>query len=232
MAIPPAVSAADACEAAERIRARRVQIDDPNLWRWSDELVDVLAYLRRYSRGVPRWVAEADVLDGLTVRLGLWWLGEEAELWLLESAHRLGVGPRRVGSVLGVGSRQGVHDRLRLARAKVAKLRGAPEPAAAPATGAADAVASWIREHRAELLTIGSEAVAHRDLGDDEAAEWLVDVARDTRDRVTTAGSVATLRVALAELAVSDGVRAAPAGHPVHGLLRRWATLDNTLPRG
>jgi hypothetical protein len=98
---PPPVTADQAAAAIERITDRRQRIDDPNAWRLSDDPAQVLDYLRRYSTDVPAWVAEADVLDGLELRLRLWWLGEVAELWLLEQAQRLGVPPRRVGARLG-----------------------------------------------------------------------------------------------------------------------------------
>jgi hypothetical protein len=225
------VTAADAQAAIGRIAARRARIDDPNAWRLSDDPAEVLVYLQRYSTDVPRWVAEADVLDGLTLRLRLWWLGEEAELWLLERAQRLGLAPRFVGPRLGIATRQGVHDRRRLAREKVARLRGEP-PRELPVDGhIPDAEQEWLDAHRAEILHIAREAVGRRGLADDEAAEWLADVARDVRDGLVTPGSVQTLRFALVELAGSAAVRDADDGDPVHDLLARWARLYASCPR-
>lgn len=72
-----------------RIAARRRDIDDTNAWQLTDNLLETLSYLRKFSAGIPSAVAEADVVDGLTLRLRLWWMGEEAEWWLLERARRL-----------------------------------------------------------------------------------------------------------------------------------------------
>lgn len=215
--------------ALARIRARRVQIDDPHVWRLSDDLLDALAYLRRYSSGVPRWVAEADVIDGLTLRLRLWWLGEEAELWLLQAARRARVSPLEVGDRLGIGTRQGVHDRLRLARVKIAVLRG--EPATADAGPAVpDAEQLWLREHGGVLRGLAVDALGFRDLASEEAADWLADVARDVREGALTPGSVQVLRFAVAELAVSPLVESAAADHQVRGLLARWDEVWSTRP--
>ena len=219
--MPPPVDAEEAMAAIARIRERRERIDDPQVWRMSEDLVDVLSYLRRYSRDVPRWVAEADVIDGLTLRLRLWWLGEEAEVWLLQAARRANVAPAEVGRRLGIGTRQGVHDRLRLALRKVAVLRGDPAPAA-PVSGADDADQVWLSEHSGAVREVAGHALRFGDLASDEAAEWLADVARDVRDGAMTPGSVQVLRFALAELAVSPGVESAAADHPVHALLARW----------
>lgn len=215
--------------AVARIRERRERIDDPQVWRLSDDLLDVLAYLRRYSSGVPRWVAEADVLDGLTLRLRLWWLGEEAELWLLHAARRAQVPPAAVGARLGVGTRQGVHDRLRLAREKIAVLRG--EPATAhPGPSVPDAEQRWLREHGGVLRGIAVDALAFRDLASEEAADWLADVARDVREGVLTPGSVQVLRFAMAELSVSPLVESTAADHPIRALLARWDRVWSTRP--
>lgn len=215
--------------AVARIRERRERIDDPQVWRLSDDLLDVLAYLRRYSSGVPRWVAEADVIDGLTLRLRLWWLGEEAELWLLQAARRANVAPAQVAHRLGIGTRQGVHDRLRLARSKMAVLRGEPDTAGV-GPGVADAEQRWLREQRSVLRGIAVESLGFRDLASDEAADWLADVSRDVREGVVTPGSVRVLRFALAELAVSPLIESSAADHPVRGLLARWDKIWSSRP--
>jgi hypothetical protein len=232
MATPPPVTPADAQAAIGRIAARRAQMDDPNAWRLSEDPVEVLAYLQRYSTGVPQWVAEADVLDGLTLRFRLWWLGEESELWLLERARRLGIPPRRIAPRLGVASRQAVHDRLRLARDKMAKLRGTPPNPAGNSHQAADAQREWISAHRDEILEIGRLALSHRGLADEDAAEWLVEVARDVREGVVSPGSVQTLRFALLGLSSSPAVSGLDESHPLEVLLQRWARLYASLPDG
>ncbi len=232
MSIPPSVSAADATAAIEGIAARRAQIDDPNAWRLSDDPLEVLTYLRRYSTGVPAWVAKADVLDGITLRLRLWWLGEEAELWLLERARRLSLPPRLIGPRLGITSRQGVHDRLRLAREKLERLTGTPDPALNPGPDQEQRVAeqAWLRQERVAILGIATDALEYRALADEEAADWLLDVARDLRDQVVTPGSLQTLRFALAELESSTGLMDLDGSHPARRLLRRWSELYATHP--
>jgi hypothetical protein len=229
---PPPVSAADATAAIEGIAARRAKIDDPNAWRLTEDPLEVLTYLRRYSKGVPPWVAEADVLDGLTLRLRLWWLGEEAELWLLESARRLALPPRLIGPRLGITSRQGVHDRLRLAREKLERLTGTPDPALNPGPDQEQRAneQTWLHEQHGAILEIAADALKHRALADEEAADWLLDVARDLRDQVVTPGSLQTLRFALAELETSTGVMDLDGSHPAKELLRRWSELYGTHP--
>jgi hypothetical protein len=223
------VTADQAAAAIERITDRRRRIDDPNAWRLSDDPAEVLDYLRRYSADVPAWVAEADVLDGLELRLRLWWLGEVAELWLLEQAQRLGVPPRRVGDRLGVSSRQGVHDRRRLARRKVAILRGEPDDSGADQRER-DEEAVWLREHRAEILTIAAAALEYTDLADDEAAEWLAEVARDLREDVVSPGSVQLVRFALLGLSSSPAVGQLDDAHPLQQTLIRWSGLYSSHP--
>jgi hypothetical protein len=231
VATPPPVTAADARAAIDRIAARRAQLDDPNAWRLSEDPVEVLAYLQRYSAGVPRWVAEADILDGLTLRFRLWWLGEESELWLLERARRLGVPPRRIAPRLGVASRQAVHDRLRLARDKMARLRGTPPVPAGDAHQASDAQRAWMRAHRDEILEIGRLALTHRGQADEVAAEWLVEVARDVREEAVSSGSIQTLRFALLELAGDPLTAGLDESHPLTVLLQRWARLYASRPQ-
>jgi hypothetical protein len=226
------VTADQAAAAIERISDRRRHIDDPNAWRLSDDPAEVLDYIRRYSAGVPAWVAEADVLDGLELRLRLWWLGEVAELWLLEQAQRLGVPPRRVGARLGVSSRQGVHDRLRLGRRKVAVLRGEPRdnrPSGADQQKR-DEEGVWLREHRGEILAIAAAALEYTDLADEEAAEWLAEVARDLREDVVSPGSVQLVRFALLDLSSSAAVRQLDEDHPLQQTLIRWSGLYSSYP--
>ncbi len=178
-------AAPHAAAAVGRIIDRRHAIDDENAWRLGENPVDVLAYLRRYSADVPRAVAEADVLDGLVLELRLWWLAAESEWWLLERAKKLGIAPSRIGALLGVSTRQAVHDRLRSARRKATILRG--EPAPAPTTASSERTAEqeqahWLGEHRTEIRTIARRALSLQPVVGDDAAEWLVEVARDARD--------------------------------------------------
>ena len=233
MAFPPPVSADDATAAVERIVQRRRQIDDQNLWRLGDSPAEALSYLQRYSSGVPRAVAEADVLDGLVLKVRLWWLAEQSEWWLLERAKELGIGPSRIGRLVGVRSRQGVHDRLQLARRKMSRLQGQPvsQRYDNPTEQALDAARRrWLTRHRAQVRDIARHAVTFRDVTDDDTAEWLIDVARDLADGAVTPGSLQLLRFALLELADDKACEHAGRGDERTELLSRWLTLYATYP--
>ncbi|GAA4554791.1 hypothetical protein GCM10023175_53560 [Pseudonocardia xishanensis] len=236
MAIPPSVSAEQADAAIERIVERRRRIDDPNAWRLSDAPMEVLDYLRKYSQGVPAWVREADVLDGLELRLFLWWSGETIELWLLEQAERLGVPPRLVGQRLGIRSRQGVHDRRRASQEKVARLRGQPAVVSTGASGPDQrqrgVELEWIARHQAQIRSAAAVGVAHIHLADEEAADWLAEVGRDLREGASTPGALQLVRFALAALSSSPEVRTLQDSHPLQEALARWSELFSTYPGG
>lgn len=236
MATPPPVSAADAAAAVDRIAGRRRAIDDPHLWRMGDQPHEVLDYLRRYSSGVPADVAQADVLDGLTLKVRLWWIAEESEWWLLERSRRLGVGPTAVGRVLGVRTRQGVHDRLRLARHKAALLEREPSRESLPVgrgrDGTRSAQLQWLSAHRGAVQDLARRAVAFRDVAGDVLADDLVDVARDLADDALTPGSLQVLRFALIELAADGSVEQAGRGAARDQLLHEWTVLYADYPAG
>ncbi len=185
---------------------------------------------------MPRSVAEADVLDGLVLELYLWWLAAESEWWLLERAKKLGIAPSRMGPLLGVASRQGVHGRLRLARGKIARLRGAPlHPPTAPSSeqAAQQAQARWLAQHRAEIRGIAGDAVSLRDVVGDPAAEWLVEVARDLADdrALTRPSFFQLLRFALDEVEADAACEQGASRQLRDDLLRRWAELYSRYPR-
>jgi hypothetical protein len=226
------VTAAEADAAIQRIIDRHRAVDDPDLWQLDRDPANVLVYLQRHRGGLPRSVIEADLLDGFVLRVRLWWLGEEAELWLLERAHRLQVPPRRIGKLLGVRSRQGVHDRLRLARAKIARLRGEAPMATlkGPDQDKHAREARWIDRHRSEVLAVAQALVAHRDLLDVETAEWVVEIARDLRDDVVTPGSVQLIRFALADLASSAVFNELAIDHDLRAADTSWSALYASYP--
>ncbi len=233
MATPPPVTAAEATAAVQRIFDRHRQVDDPELWKLEEDPAAVLQFLQRHRGGLPPWVIEQDVLDGLVLRVRLWWLGEEAELWLLERAHRLRISPRRIGQLLGVRSRQGVHDRLRLARSKVARLRGEPvsrQGAQAPDQDRLALQLRWIARRRSEVADIAEVLVEHRELLDVETAEWVVEIGRDLREDVVTPGSVQLLRFAMADLAGGPVLSDLAPTHPLHEASIRWSALFASYP--
>lgn len=235
MALPPPVTDEQAADAVRRIAERRRSIDDENASRLGEDPVDVLAYLRRYSSGIPQHVAEADVLDGLVLELYLWWLAAEAEWWLLERAKKLRMAPSRIGHLLGVTSRQGVHDRLRLAQRKVERLRGEPlqrGSATSSERTAEQEQVRWLGEHRSEIRAVAREAVSLQRFVGDEAAEWLVDVARDVEAGDVTPASFQFLRFALDEVAEDTACEDSGRGEVRDRLLERWAGLFARYPSG
>lgn len=228
------MSADEAAAAIARITARRRAIEDQNLWRMSDQPHEVLDYLRRYSTGVPAAVAQADLLDGLTLKVRLWWIAEESEWWLLERGRALGVAPAAIGQVLGVRTRQGVHDRLRLARRKAALL--AREPARERLSSSrgeqndGTARLRWLTDHRGAVQHLARRAVDFRDVAGEELAEWLVDVARDLADDAVTPGSLQMLRFALVELESDEFVEQAGRALARDELLHEWSLLYAGYP--
>jgi hypothetical protein len=227
MAIPPPVTAAQAQAAIARIVERRTRIDDPQAELLSDDPGEVLLYLRKYSGpSIPVTVKQADVHDAVILRQWLYWQGEEAELWFLEQAIRVGVPLSSLAAALGVASRQAVHERLRLGRRKREVLLGQPYRGDLGAQDQEErgAEQTWLDRHRKEVLALSAEAVAHRHLGTPEAQEWLDEVARDVRDSAVTPGSLQILRVALGDLATSPAVLEDPPETIVQ-LLKRWSQL-------
>lgn len=226
MAIPPPVTAAAAQAAIARIVERRARIDDPHAWRLSDDPAEVLLYLRKYSSGIPAAVAQADVHDAVVLRQRLYWLGEEAELWLLERASRFGVPLSALAPALGVATRQAVHQRLRLAQRKREVFSGQPHPGVVGARDQEERSTerAWLDRHREEVLALSAEAVAHRHLGTLDAQEWLDEVARDVKESAVTPGNFQTLRIALGDLATSPAVLEDPPATVVQ-LLKRWSQL-------
>lgn len=112
MATPPPVSYSDVAAAMARIarRHRRAGADDPLLF--SDDPWEVLSYLRKLRfKDLLEDETGHDVTDALTIKVGLWWEIERAELHFLNAAEAIGMRRRRVGQVLNVGTTQGMIDR-------------------------------------------------------------------------------------------------------------------------
>jgi hypothetical protein len=240
MATPPRVTRAQADDAIERITERRHKVDDANLHMLTSEPAEVLNYLRRYGadpyRHLPAHEAqqlrEQDVMDGLLLRVWLWWEGNGAERWLLDEAGRLGMRNRRVGAPLGITSRQGIpdrRDRLRtlfslhrvpdekIARAERASLRS-PEP-------------QWRARHADAVLNISSVLLDHQGkFRDHEMISYWLDWLADPVDppspgeRPKTGYVVAWCRAieTITALGVADGV---PADSPLGVALQQGRSL-------
>ncbi|MEV4212622.1 hypothetical protein [Micromonospora sp. NPDC049662] len=214
--------------ALDRIIQRRDDIDDPNRYQLSDDPRDVLAYLRKHSRGMPEHVRRADVEDGLVLRVWLWWDGEAAELWLLDRADELAMNRRSVGARLGVATGQGLVDRRVHKRAMLSRATGIPAPAPASSARGRE---EWIAAHRRAVQAIASTLVEHRELADEEAAESLIEVRRDLHDDVCTPAGITVIDWAVTELAAVPAVAALPDSHPLRQAITAWAPLAAAFRR-
>ncbi|WP_051342530.1 hypothetical protein [Pseudonocardia spinosispora] len=112
MATPPHSSQAEVDAAVARILRRHERIDDPRRSGLGTEPRDVLDHLTKHSTGLPRWVAAADTQDALVLLTWLWWEDRRRERALLRRGLHLGLTLGELGGPLGVGTRQGLRDRL------------------------------------------------------------------------------------------------------------------------
>lgn len=230
MVIPRPVSAQDAAAATARILDRRRQL----LLDSADELADViddprqvLAYLRKHANEVPSDSAQQDVLDGLVLRVRLWWEGEDHDRWLIERAERLGMKRRTTAAILNIGTSQGVVDRLNADRRKLERLHGPDRHLLDTEVKSSndDAERHWLHTQRSTVHAVVTTFLAHRHLATDEAAEWLIELARDN-DQPPTRAFIAMLRIAAVELAESPRVTVLADDHPLQVELDRWADLS------
>lgn len=116
MATPPHSSQTEVDAAVGRILRRHERIDDPRRSGLGTEPRDLLDHLTRHSIGLPRWVAAADTQDALVLHTWLWWEDRRRERALLRRGLRrglhLGLTLGELGGPLGIGTRQGLRDRL------------------------------------------------------------------------------------------------------------------------
>ncbi|WNV83090.1 hypothetical protein [Umezawaea sp. Da 62-37] len=187
----------------------------------------MLAYLRKHVNEVPADIAQDDVLDGLVLRVRLWWEGEDHDRWLIERAERLGMNRRTTAAILNIGTSQGLVDRLHADRRKLERLHGPNQHIINTELKSDndDAEQHWVRAHRSAVRSVVDTFLAHRHLATDEAADWLIELARDN-DQPPDRTFIAILRIAAAELAESPQVKALSDGHPLQVELDRWAILS------
>ncbi len=235
MKTPPVVTAAQAGEAAARILDRRRRIDDPHLDEFlaaghdPRELIRVT--LKRY-RGLPDWVAEADVEDVLVLHVRHWWDWADEDRAVLEQAERLGMNRREVGAALNLGSGQAIVDRITTRRRQLAKLRGEPDPAelADIPPHQEDRTAAqqrWLDAHRNALDRARAAVLEHKDLASDEAYESLLDVASEP----WTPTTMTLMTYAAFDLRQTPAVAALPDEHPLQTALNEWTTLAEQYRR-
>lgn len=224
MATPPLVTAADAADAIRRITDRHRDANDPGQHLLTDDPRDVLRFLR--GCGTKRLRSDAgrhDLEDALTLRLFLWWEGQDAEQWCLEAVETLRAGQRpdgvtvglrrRAGAVLGVGTGQGVVDRLDRLRGLLGPNRRPDEKAVRAERRECDGQLSLdpapeSQGDRAEVLRAFIAAMLpYRDELPDDAYGSLNDLRHEaTPDRATMSERTlhAEVNLLIAELRAAD----------------------------
>ncbi|MEU1813412.1 hypothetical protein [Micromonospora aurantiaca (nom. illeg.)] len=221
-----------AARAVRDIADRHAKVDDPHLERLGDEPLDVLRYLRKYSNGVPDPVSKADVADGLRLRIWLWWETASLELWLLDRAERLGVNRREIGALLGIRTGQGLVDRRDRLRALLG-VHGRPDEKAIRVERAErranlavqERQQRWLIRHQREIFEAARVLVRHQNLADEEAAEWLVEVARDLQEASISPAAFTVIDLAVDAMATVDEVAALPDEHPLRQVMRQWQSI-------
>lgn len=238
MTTRPKVTDQELARTIERIAARRVKVDDPDRHLLPDSPAhsdprEIVDYLARHAR-VPRWVAQADVSDALTLNNWLWWQDRRRERHWLRAGLTHGLFLSQLGAQVGVG-KQGVRDRLDRLEALLqfdrpdeqltrSARRAEKEAAAAHATEQA-----WITAHTAELTAVVTGLLAAADryqLGDEER-EWLDELATDAREDRFSPGSLTMLNLAVAELRTAPTILALEATRP-HAV-HHWLTRADQL---
>lgn len=230
---PPVTrAAADAAIAA--IADRHARGDAPYADEISDDPAEMLRHLRKRSVNFSPDLRRRDYPDA--VILARWVAEFEADritLWALEQGKHLGLTNREVGEPYALLSRQGVPDKIKALRRR---LRGAGADAEArPAAGrpaspgrpltAAERELEWLREHRARILGLADELVAYTALADEDAADWLAEVARDVADGACTPASFVVIGCAVDDLETSPAVGDLEDGHALLTLIGEWRSL-------
>lgn len=161
MTTPPRPTRDEYEDALRRIHDRRRAAGDDHPLALSEDPREVLSYLRRRGHsGLVQDDTGDDIVDGLTLRLWLWWEGEQTELWLLEAAERLKRSRRAVGETLGLTSGQGLVDRITRLRAKLRRPEHdstTPAAATGPVDGKVRALAAALIARQDEMPEVDDE---------------------------------------------------------------------------
>ena len=232
---PPQVSDERSRTAVEEIARRRQVVDDPHRELLSDDPLEVLDYLRKYSGSMPDWVKAADVQDGLLLKVHLWWKLESHEAWLLNSSERLKLSRRQVGKILGVTSSQGFVNRLNAKISLFPGLRqvgvtspvadGTVDKAVEVILAGTDPRLPWLNNHRQELENLGHVLLQVRDKASEDAYEYLAQVQDDLRAGVCSPGSFMQLAFAVHELSGNGDLEDLEADHPALTAMHRVREL-------
>jgi hypothetical protein len=200
VSIPPRIDPAELAAALDRIAHRHAKINDEQFGRVDrEDPAEVLDYLgKQHTRiaRIARWVAQADVCDGLVLHVWIWWEDRRREYRLLTAGVDLGLPLSQLGSPLGLGTRvrstrgnkrQGAQDRIDRLKALLeydrpdATLTREARRAEREVAEKADPQAAWLARHTELVATTAARLLAYVDLADDAAAEDLVEVHPDQR---------------------------------------------------
>lgn len=158
----------------ERIahRHRERGDDDPALY--SNDSLEVLRYLRKCP--TSKLLGDEtghDIEDALVLLVGLWWELQGIELSLLDAAEELKLNRRRIGSVLGIKTGQGLVDRRDRKRAMLGDAGVPDEKIARSARRAARHAASLDVESVRTLRAFVELLLDHREQLSEAIAEEL-----------------------------------------------------------
>ncbi|MBV8862985.1 MAG: hypothetical protein JO082_07320 [Mycobacterium sp.] len=233
MATRPKVHRCEVGQAIVRVARRRAKVDDPHREKLPDspdsDPREVLDYLQKYSgAGIPRWVLQADVCDGLTLNNWLWWQDRRRELHFLKAGRDRGLFLAQLGAQVGVG-KQGVVDRIDRLEALLRydrpdeKISRASRRAARERCERLPNEQAWLSVRRSEVRAVIADVVAQAERFDVQEREWVDELQIDHRDDDFTAATMVILGLAIAELRTAPAVLSLESSRPyaVHGVLAR-----------
>lgn len=228
----PTVTRAEVDAALAAIAERHLAAEAAYAEEISDDPTEMLVHLRKRSVNFSIDLRRRDYSDA--VILARWISEHEADritLWALEQGKHLGLTNREVGEPYGLISRQGVPSKIATLRRRLhgagADAEGRPAPAApSRELTAAERDLEWLAANRKRILGFAHELLAYTDLADDDAADWLADVARDVADGACTPASFVVIGCAVDDLAASPDVSDLDNGHALLTLLGEWRSLS------
>lgn len=256
MATPPRITDAERDAAITRIVERHDRIDDPRRSELGSDPRDVVTFvLNRGPAGVPRWVQAADHHDAVVLSSWCWWEERRRERRLLRQGLALGLPALELGAPLGIGSRQGVRDRLDRLDALLAHNRPDEQlsRAARRAVRGRDAEQDWIDQQRDEVWPALAALLAQsrrflQDLpatdsdatdGDRPEGEphetdiqdWVDELAADYEDDALSTATLAVAGLLAAEIRAHPQAITLDRRHRLHATLATVDALRAALAR-
>lgn len=251
---PPRVHRTQLDAALRRIASRREKIGDDRFGHIDHESPgQVLDYIQR-NPTVHRWVAQADVNDGLVLWVWMWWDSQRRLHALLTRGHSHGMPLAQLGSPLGMGheprrngravrnNRIGVRHRMDRLAALLkydipdAELTREERRAARDHAGTSDERIAWLVRHRGTVVAVADRLLAVKEFANDDAYETLLLVAQDRRADEWSPLSLELMSEAVAEMRTQPDLVGLPsrhrvkrACHAVDGLCTAFTKLSTPL---